>query len=177
MPNTADRYGKIFIDFLGSNDAIYIHWADWYNFLLVDFKIEMSYSSNLAQVEAGWDKSTKEVTAENNNACVEEWNADCIFCSYGKVKFGYGILYTETGQIISNIRTPEYDLAFRVGGQSTGYWRQAKLMYRTELLANDQYIAGLTPQDEATIDNVACYPVSIGRDWRDDVAKVVFIQK
>lgn len=176
MPNTADRYGKIFIDFLGSNDAIYIHWADWYNFLLVDFKIEMSYSSNLTQVEAGWDKSTKEVTAENNNACVEEWNADCIFCSYGKVKFGYGILYTGTGQITNNIM-PEYDLAFRVCGLSTGYWKQSKLMYRTELLANDQDVAGLTPQDEATIDNVACYPVSIGRDWRDDVAKVVFIQK
>jgi hypothetical protein len=50
-------------------------------------------------------------------------------------------------------------------------------MYRTELLANDQDVAGLTPQKEATIDNVACYPVAIGRDWRDDVAKVVFIQK
>jgi hypothetical protein len=50
-------------------------------------------------------------------------------------------------------------------------------MYRTELLANDQYVAALTPQYEATIDGVGCYPVSIGRDWRDDVAKVIFIQK
>jgi hypothetical protein len=68
-------------------------------------------------------------------------------------------------------------LAYRVGGQSTGYWKQSKLMYRTELLANDQYVAALTPQYEATIDGVGCYPVSIGRDWRDDVAKVIFIQK
>jgi hypothetical protein len=50
-------------------------------------------------------------------------------------------------------------------------------MYRTELLANDQYVAELTPQYEANIDGVACYPVAIGRDWRDDVAKVIFIQK
>jgi hypothetical protein len=177
MPNTAERYGKLFIEFLGVTNAIYTDWADWYNFLLVGFKVEMSYNSSIGLVEAGWDKSTKEVSAENNCACVEVWNADCIFCSYGNVKFGYGIYYKSNGQISNTIPNQEFVLANRVCGQTNGYWKSSKLMYRTELLANDQDVAGLTPQKEATIDNVACYPVAIGRDWRDDVAKVIFIQK
>ena len=175
VPYAAGYFGKLFIEILGTNDVTYSGTLDFYDFALVDFVMEMAFHGSLNSVPADYDKSTKEYSAHNNNACVEVWNADCIFCSLVGVKFGYGIYSAADGSDLPNEQ--ESLLANRVGGQSTGYWRQAKLMYRTELLANDQDVAGLTPQDEATIDNVACYPVSIGRDWRDDVAKVVFIQK
>ena len=173
MPFGAGYYGKLFVEFLGTVDPIATLLV--YDFALTDFTIDMAYHGNLPLLPSNQDKTTYEFTAENASACVEEWNADCIFCSFGHVKFGYGIYFAGDGSDQPNEQ--EVLLANRVGGQSTGYWKQSKLMYRTELLANDQDVAGLTPQDEATIDNVACYPVAIGRDWRDDVAKVVFIQK
>ena len=173
VPFGAGYFGRLFVEFLGTVDQIASVLV--YDFALTDFTIDMAYHSNLPLLPSNQDKTTYEFTAENDSACVEEWNADCIFCSFGHVKFGYGIYSAADGSDQPNEQ--EALLAYRVGGQSTGYWRQAKLMYRTELLANDQDVAGLTPQDEATIDNVACYPVAIGRDWRDDVAKVIFIQK
>ena len=173
VPFGAGYFGKLFVEFLGTIDPIATLLV--YDFALTDFTIDMAYHSNLPLLPSNQDKTTYEFTAENDSACVEEWNADCIFCSFGHVKFGYGIYFAGDGSDQPNEQ--EALLAYRVGGQSTGYWRQSKLMYHTELLANDQYVAALTPQYEATIDGVGCYPVSIGRDWRDDVAKVIFIQK
>jgi hypothetical protein len=161
------------VEFLGTVDPIATLLV--YDFALTDFTIDMANHGNLPLLPSNQDKTTYEFTAENDSACVEEWNADCIFCSFGPVKFGYGIYFAGDGS--AHPGRQEDTLAYRVGGQSTGYWKQSKLMYRTELLANDQYVAALTPQYEATIDGVGCYPVSIGRDWRDDVAKVIFIQK
>jgi hypothetical protein len=177
VPFGAGYFGKLFIEFLGTAEPIATLLV--YDFALTDFTIDMAYHGALPLLPSNQDKTTYEFTAENDSACVEEWNADCIFCSFGPVKFGYGIYFAGdgSGQPTTLHNRQENILADRVGGQSTGYWKQSKLMYRTELLANDQDVAGLTPQDEATIDNVACYPVSIGRDWRDDVAKVIFIQK
>ena len=177
VPFGAGYFGRLFVEFLGTIDPIASILV--YDFALTDFTIDMANHGDLLLLPSNQDKTTYEFTAENDSACVEEWNADCIFCSFGPVKFGYGIYFAGdgSGQPTTLHNRQENILANRVGGQSTGYWRQAKLMYRTELLANDQDVAGLTPQDEATIDNVACYPVSIGRDWRDDVAKVIFIQK
>lgn len=177
VPFGAGYFGKLFVEFLGTIDQIASVLV--YDFALTDFTIDMAYHGDLPLLPSNQDKTTYEFTAENDSACVEEWNADCIFCSFGPVKFGYGIYFADDGSSRPTTlhNRQENILASRVGGQSTGYWRQAKLMYRTELLANDQYVAALTPQYEATIDGVGCYPVSIGRDWRDDVAKVIFIQK
>ena len=176
VPFGAGYFGKLFVEFLGTDDPIAtVLVVSFYDFALTDFTIDMAYHGNLPLLPSNQDKTTYEFTAENDSACVEEWNADCIFCSFGHVKFGYGIYSAADGSDQPNEQ--EALLAYRVGGASTGYWRQSKLMYRTELLANDQDVAGLTPQDEASIDGVSCYPVAIGRDWRDDVAKVVFIQK
>ena len=177
VPFGAGYFGKLFVEFLGTVDPIASVLV--YDFALTDFTIDMAYHGDLPLLPSNQDKTTYEFTAENDSACVEEWNADCIFCSFGPVKFGYGIYFAGdgSGQPTTLHNRQENILADRVGGQSTGYWKQSKLMYRTELLANDQDVAGLTPQKEATIDGVACYPVAIGRDWRDDVAKVIFIQK
>lgn len=177
VPFGAGYFGRLFVEFLGTDEPIATLLV--YDFALTDFTIDMAYHGDLPLLPSNNDKTTYEFTAENDSACVEEWNADCIFCSYGPVKFGYGIYFAGDGSSrpTSLHNRQENILADRVGGQFTGYWRQSKLMYRTELLANNQDVAGLTPQKEATIDGVSCYPVSIGRDWRDDVAKVIFIQK
>ena len=176
VPYEAGYFGKLFIEILGTNDITYSYYSmNFYDFALVDFVMEMAFHGSLPLIPADYEKSSKEHSAQNDNACVEVWNADCIFCSWGNVKYGYGIYSDADGSDLPNEQ--EALLAYRVGGASTGYWQQSKLMYRTELLANDSRVSGLTPQKEATIDGVSCYPVAIGRDWRDDVAKVVFIQK
>jgi hypothetical protein len=126
--------------------------------------------------EADYQNSYKEMTEVSGNSSLEVWNANCIFCSYGGVKYGYGIISNADGSM-SAITSQERNLAARVCGPTNGYWKTSKLMYRTELLANDSDVTSLSPGQYATIDGTPCYIIGIGRDWRDDVAKILFIER
>lgn len=183
VPFDNGYYGKLFLDFLGTSEKTYENQGGYtYNFTITNFGIDMEYGvhagTTTSTITTGWDGSTKERTAKNSNDVIEQWNADCIFCSYEKVKYGHAILAQSGGMPL--IETHEQNLANRVAagtGQTLGYWRTSKLMYRTELLANDSQVAGISPQKEVSVDGVICLPIAIGRDWCDDVAKITFIQK
>lgn len=183
VPFDNGYYGKLFLDFMGTDEYTYEQTNfHTYEFMITGFKIEMAYGVHVGTVtstiDTGWDGSTKEENAKNNNDVIEEWNADCIFCSYGRVKYGHAILADSYGKPLGD--GTERDLANRVAagtGQKLGYWRTSKLMYRTELLANDNQVAAISPQKELTVDGVHCLPIAIGRDWCDDVARITFIQK
>lgn len=174
-----DYVGNLYIDFLGTNEYTIYHVGALitYNFFLTGFSLSAELHGSLDSLPADWDDSSKERTASNSNIVQEEWNADCIFCSYGNVKYGFGIL---TSPSDGTYDTQEQNLADRVAagtGQTTGYWCRSKLMYRTELLANDGTVSAISPQHEVTVAGTPCLPISIGREWRDDVAKILFIQK
>lgn len=183
VPFNNGYYGKLFIDFMGTSEKTYEdHSAYTYNFMITNFSIDMEYgvSNNTytSTIDTGWDSSTKEMFALNSSDVLEKWNADCMFCSYGGVKYGHNIL-AESGGVPSR-DSHEQNLANRVAagtGTKLGYWRTSKLMYRTELLANDNQVAGISPQKELMVDSVHCMPIAIGRDWCDDVVMITFIQK
>lgn len=184
VPFDDGYYGKLFLDFMGTNEYTYEHPDGYktYNIMVTNFSIDLDtgvhVGTTTSTISTGWDSSTKEQFAKNDNDVIEEWNADCIFCSYGKVKFGHGIIAEGGGKPMAAIQ--EQNLANRVAagtGQTLGYWRTSKLMYRTELLANDNQVAAISPQKELTVDGVHCLPIAIGRDWCDDVARITFIQK
>lgn len=182
VPGQAGYFGKLFVEIYGATEMVHVdtdhpsRTSD--TFALVDFKIvkEFGMASGLP-LPADFDTSTKEMSVSNSNMVQDEWNADCIFASYGKVKYGFGIISQGDGSLYNAIPGPERQLADRVASDSSGYWRRSKLMYRTELDANDQTVAAISPQKEVSVDGVTCMPIAIGRSWCDDVAKITFIQK
>lgn len=183
VPFDNGYYGKLFFDFMGTNEYTFEDFLiNTYKFMITNFSIEtdlgVHVGTTTSTISTGWDSATKEEIAKNNNDVLEEWNADCIFCSYGRVKYGHNIIAEGGGKPGGGVN--ERDLANRVAagtGQKLGYWRTSKLMYRTELLANDNHVAAISPQKELTVDGVTCLPIAIGRDWCDDVAMITFIQK
>ena len=180
VPFNNGYYGKLFLDFMGTNEKTYEDHSQYtYNFMITGFTVEMAYGvavdTSTSTIDTGWDGSTKERSATNNNDVLEKWNADCIFCSYGGVKYGHGVLAESGGKPLRE--STEQNLANRVAAQSGGYWVTSKLMYRTELLANESQVDGISPQKELTVDGVTCMPIAISRDWCDDVAMITFIQK
>lgn len=177
VPNQAGFVGKVFIEFYGPTAMVPVVDYRFSNTVaIVGFKIEKMFSSSLL-IPADWSESTKEMSASNSNMVQDNWNADCIFCSYGKVKYGFGIISQSDGTLYNIVNSPESKLAYRVAGALSGYWNRSKLMYRTELDANDQTVAAISPQFEISVDSHTCLPIAIGREWRDDVSKIVFIQK
>lgn len=173
VPRNVPYIGKLFLKLYGRLDIL-----ENPSFFLTDFHLNMEYVSAIKDLPAKHKSSEIEVTAKNSNIVQDPWNADCIFCPYGKVKFGYGILSNPVDDSYGHNLQPQ-KLADRVASSSqpVGYWSTSKLMYMTELLANDSVVANLSPKDEATIGGTPCWPVSIGRNWRDDVANITFIQK
>ena len=174
VPDAAGYYGKLWIDFLGTEDTVYYErpaLTPYYDFALVNFKVNYDYGQAFTSLNA-WDKSSKEASVSTPNTVDEQWETDCIYCSYGGVKYGYGVIADPNGKPMT--LTQEQNLANRVAT----YWCNAKRQYDTDLQANDAQVAAVSPTSETSIDNnTACYPIAIGREWRDDVAIIKMIQK
>lgn len=171
VPDAAGYYGKLWIDFLGTEDEVYYRLAPYYDFALVNFKVSYEYGLSFSSLKA-WDESSKEASASTPNTVDEQWETDCIYCSYGGVKYGYGVIADPNGKPMT--LTQEQNLANRVAA----YWGTSKRQYDTDLRAEDSQVAAVSPTSETSIDNnTACYPIAIGREWRDDVATIKMIQK
>ena len=171
VPDAAGYYGKLWIDFLGTEDEIYYKLAPYYDFALVNFKVSYDYGLSFSSLKA-WDESSKEASSVTPNTVDEQWETDCIYCSYGGVKYGYGVIADPNGKPMT--LTQEQNLANRVAA----YWGTSKRQYDTDLRAEDSQVAAVSPTSETSIDNnTACYPIAIGREWRDDVATIKMIQK
>ena len=171
VPDAAGYYGKLWIDFLGTEDVVYHDTLTlYYDFALVNFKVNYDYGQAFTSLYA-WNKSSKEASAVTPNTVADQWETDCIYCSYGGVKYGYGVIADPNGKPMT--LTQEQNLANRV----SAYWGTSKRQYNTDLRAEDSQVASVSPTSEATIDSTDCYPIAIGREWRDDVTTIKMIQK
>jgi hypothetical protein len=139
---------------------------------LVNFKVSYDYGLSFSSLKS-WDESSKEASALTPNTVDEQWETDCIYCSYGGVKYGYCVIADPNGKPMT--LTQEQNLANRVAA----YWGTSKRQYDTDLRAEDSQVAAVSPTSETTIDidSTDCYPIAIGREWRDDVATIKMIQK
>jgi hypothetical protein len=107
-----------------------------------------------------------------------EWNADCIFASENNMSFGFGILYDSDYRFMDGMTYgsstalvyPEQHLADRVAS----FWTTSKRRLRTELRSNA--ISDITPQTKVTIDGTTTTPIAFGREWRDDVTIITFLE-
>lgn len=183
IPVPDDLYGYLYIDIYGTYDISgggtrITQNGKWQ---LANLKVE--YSREKIEVSSnGYRKvvrdrnSTKEYTAENQNANNEKWNADCIFASDNDMEYGYGLMLKGNGEYLKTApfggvqEIPEQHLANRVAA----YGATSKRQFMLEVRQNA--IAQITPINKVSFESTSCQPVSIGHDWRDDVVQLKMIE-
>ena len=183
IPVPDDLYGYLYIDIYGTYDISgggtrITQNGKWQ---LANLKVE--YSREKIEVSSnGYRKvvrdrnSTKEYTAENQNANNEKWNADCIFASDNDMEYGYGLMLKGNGEYLKTApyggvqEIPEQHLANRVAA----YGATSKRQFMLEVRQNA--ISQITPINKVSFESTSCQPVSIGHDWRDDVVQLKMIE-
>lgn len=179
--------GYIFVDFLGAKKNAHDEVG---SFEIGNF--EINYSRDEVFISGQEDvrervmeierESSREYTATNQGQVDESWNADCIFASDNKMEYGYGLLmnangsYMETAAYAGVDMNPEQQLANRVAAFLNKSRRLITPEFRSNATANGLAISNITPQYKVVIDGTTAYPVSISRNWRDDVIKLTLLE-
>lgn len=183
IPVAVPLKGYLYIDFLGSDDMPLKDNSR--SFEIADFVFSY-YRNTTRNVNTGGARNVEIIErnnvriykAKNNNKVRGDYNVDCIYGSDNNMEFGYGVLINTDGSYMTGLLYgdstvsvyPEQHLADRV----VEYWSTPKRKVVCELKTNQ--IAAITPENMVTIDGSHTHPVSISRDWRDDVVKLVLLE-
>ena len=190
VPDEADLFGMLFIDFLGFGDKEEACQV----FQIANFTIKFSRDTidipqqinhTARQREKKEERVTsKEYTAENASRTTDEWNADCIFASDNNMEYGYGLLTNSNGTFMqtapytgTNGEHPEQHLANRVAS----YWQRSRRRMKADLqsqstINNVTILNAITPGVLLSLDGSTCHPIAISHDWRDDVTTVTMLE-
>jgi len=184
IPVPADLSGRVFIEFYGApdEDGQRIGQPQQCNFEIADFSL--TFSRDAVTVQAGRERNaiktrygSREYEATNNNLASEQYNVDSIYAADNDLDYGYGLLMNADGSFMSTApysagtvnQYPEQHLANRIAT----YWQTARRMMSLELQSQ---ATDVTPRSVATINQTTLYPISISRDWRDDVTQLMMIE-
>lgn len=181
IPVDNDLYGYLYIDIYGTPHKDLIRITTDGVFQLANMKVEYTRDKITVTSHGSYKvtkdrNTTKEYTAENQNAANDKWNADCIFASDNDMEYGYGLMLKGNGQYLKTApfggvqEIPEQHLANRVAA----YGATSKKQYTLELRSNA--ISEITPINKVSFNSTNCQPVSIGHDWRDDVTQIKMLE-
>lgn len=173
--------GKLFIDFLGSDDLSNIDGEKIFD--IANVAIEFSFTpgriiTGTASLVKDGRVATREYVSNNTNNVSDQYNADCIYASNNKMLYGYGLLVNPDDTFMTSLsyngsdvlKYPEQHLADRIAD----YWATAKRMIKTELRTNA--IADINPQNKVTLDSTTFHPIAISHDWRDDITTLTLLE-
>ena len=179
------KKGLIFLRFYGSDmneeDCKLINGFD-----LAGFSLEYTLQDDPFRYIDPVRHDSREYTAKNDNVLQDKWSTDCIFSTENYMKFGPGpVLNPDTGYFAGWNYTehreaqpehgtgdtyPEQHLVDRVAS----FWSRARRKIDCELIYNPaKVISPLTP---IRVDGTKLHPLSISRDWREDVVSITAIE-
>ena len=184
---TDGLYGKLFIDFLGTDDPDLPAIDGEKSFELSDLKVTFQrragctltlFPSDIYSVEEKSRPTRFAYKSSNTNSVRADWNADCIYATENACKFGYGQIFGENGALIDAVpyslggddERPEQHLANRV----THYWQKSRRRLSAEVVSS--VIDDITPRYKVTLDGTLCYPIAISREWVDDVTMLTMLE-
>lgn len=178
--NDTRLQGFLYVDILGSDDMEHLSDTGFIDrFDLVNFRVEFhrNVHAGISSVFDDYERNnSQDYDAFNGTMVDQEWSSSNIFATDKDMEFGYGVLSNPDGTPFTGhsyggtTMQPEQHLANRV----VNYWSTSKRMLSCELRAD--LAPALTPMNKGTIDGTTLYPVSISRNWRDDIVKVDFMQ-
>ena len=173
--------GKLFIELYGSEDLVAYDGQRLFD--IADMSVSYTRFENETRFTRDERKSTIEYSSSNGNDVRQDWNADCIYATDNYNMFGFGTVInnadapTNANTYLQTIsynggspEHPEQHLANRV----TSFWSTAKRKIYAEFRSN--LIADITPRNKVTIDSSTMHPISISRNWRDDIAKLTLLE-
>lgn len=192
---TGNLYGYLFVDFYGSYAGVYGDRSfpetdGQKSFNLKDFSIDFFKDSVITRTQypnSNWNdvkekKSQTSVnyTAKNGNRTSDEYSEGNIFATDNKMKPSYAILLNTNGSYLrsvtygSSVEVPEQHKANRIAN----FWAASKRKIECNLLTmgHDGAVGSISPRYKITIDGTTLYPLSISRDWRDDVLRVMSVE-
>ena len=177
--------GRLIIDLMGTDSTRVSEIDGQRSFELKDFKVEFTRnpgvvkhgSANYSTYAEDIDRPTSfEYKANNQNNVRMDWDADCVYATENKFKFSYGELINPNGTFCESVsyngtnERPEQHLANRV----VNYWASAKRKLEVELRTDA--ITEPSPQNRMSIDSTTGYPITVGREWRNDVTKLTILE-
>ena len=183
FPTTSQLVGKIFIDFLGSNNDAH---GIGETFMLANFKVKFSRdsveipntisSAPQARMVSVKRQSSKEYKSSAWGKNTENWSADCIYASDDHMDYGFGLLMNNNGSWLETVSYgssqmhPEAHLSAAV----ISFWQTARRMVSLDMLYNS--IGDVRPNDDVTDAGGGTYhPIAISHNWRDDIIKLKMI--
>ena len=177
--------GKLYVDLLGTDNTRVEEIDGERSFELKDFIFEFTRNPGVVKHgSANYSTYCEDIErptrfgyeSRNQNSVRNEWNADVIYATENACKFCYGEIINPDGSFVQNVgygnteARPEQHLANRV----TDYWQTSKRKLEVELRTNE--IADITPRFKVTIDGITGYPITISRNWRDDITQLTILE-
>ena len=174
VPVSGTVGGIVQLDIRGFNDAVQEYRHGERGLAIGNFKMEFLRPVT-AELPEG--KTRNVYKSQGSNVFTEERTEDLIFASDDNDQFGAGIILNPDGSYCSGLeysdgttQHPEQHTVDRMG--SFG----AKVRQCMSVEMNAQLTGEITPQHKVTLNSVLTHPISIGREWRDDVIKLTLLE-
>ena len=192
IPMPSGVTGRLFIELMGTDDSRVDDINGEKCFDLKDFRVEYYKNDNTSYQQypnSGWcdvnenlDVPRLRYKAHSDSMVKEEYSIESPYGSNQGVPPAYGLLMNADGSYMEDVQyygareRPEVHLCNRV----VNYWATSKRKIECELLAHDGTSAtvadGINPRDLVSIDGSTMYPISISRNWRDDVVMLSLME-
>lgn len=185
IPAEAIMHGKIFVDFLGCGSGDGVPETDgYYKIQIANFDVEYkqgtvtmpTYSQLGAIVEDTDNVANQTYTATNTNRNRDSINVDIEYGSDKNMQANNGVLidtdYKRLQTVLygSSSEIPEQHLANRIAA----YWSKSRRMVRSEL--RSEAIPAYTPQYFVVLDGTTFHPISVSRDWWNDITTITLLE-
>jgi len=168
------------------------------SFELKDFTVTFRRNAGVNWVSGFWDhmRRFKELDrptsfvykATNNSKFTNEKDINGIYATTNAMKFCFGEIFNANGTFFDTVpyanggsdERPEQHVADRVAN----YWATSKRRVSMELRSNEYIygssgydtISNITPRHKLTFESGIYHPLSISREWRDDVVQMTILE-
>lgn len=181
IPVAPALYGYLYLDILGMPDVSSFEIAN----LSVTFSRAKTYLPTRSdqprpRTVSGDFDTEHEFVSTGDTGAGSTWNADLIFASDYGMEYGYGLLMNANGSFMETVpyndntdhEYAEQHLANRVAT----YWQTSRRRMTMQLNAADGDVADVSPLTNVTVNGGIYYPVSISRNWWDDVKSLTLME-
>lgn len=177
VPVSSAVGGIVEFGILGFHDNNYPEYPGYRSLEIQNLKIEFVRPTTPRQ-----DDHNK-YTAEGSVNFSEERTEDLILASDNNNQFGSGIVMNSDGSYCQTLtyssgasQHPEQNTVDRMAAFGAVSRRCLNLEVLAYVNSSPTEASGIKPDCTVSVDDVTGYPVSVGRDWRDDIIKVTLIE-
>lgn len=182
IPVAAALYGYLYLDILGMPDVSSFEIANLeVTFSRVQTFLPTRSDQPRPRTVNGDSDTEHEFVSTGDTGAGSTWNADLIFASdYGIMEYGYGLLMNANGSFMETVPyndDTDYEFAEQhLANRVATYWQTSRRRMTLQLNAADGDVADVSPLTNVTVDGGIYYPVSISRNWWDDVKSLTLME-